>query len=89
VKLAIKVERCRSDPGGSPIPRHPEATEITRTYKATTLRDPGSLDCPGFFFVAGPFEGVAHASQALHPLAFPQRLSEDRPGRGAPNGRSQ
>jgi hypothetical protein len=45
------------------------------------VTNPGSLNCPGFFFVAGPFEGVAHARQALYPLAFPQRLSEDRLGR--------
>ena len=38
--------------GRLPIPRHP-AARINKSLQAeaTTCRSPGSLDCPGFFFV--------------------------------------
>jgi hypothetical protein len=37
----------------SPIPRHPDAAQIIEAYKAeaTTCRSPGTINCPGFFFV--------------------------------------
>jgi hypothetical protein len=42
----------RSDPGGAhpPTPRRPDHKSLQA--EATTCRDPGSVDCPGFFFVA-------------------------------------
>jgi len=42
-------------PAAAPIPRHPESRQDRKRLqaKATTCRNPGRLDCPGFFFVAG------------------------------------
>ena len=52
LNLAIKGIAVGPIPAAPPIPRHPESRRTIRAYKATTCRDPGSLGCPGFFFVA-------------------------------------
>ena len=42
-------------PAAAPIPRHPESRQDHKSLqaKATTCRNPGRLDCPGFFFCGG------------------------------------
>jgi hypothetical protein len=47
--------------GGIPIPRHPDAARINRAYKLWQLRNPDSVNCSGFFFVA-----VNHLSESLN-----------------------
>jgi hypothetical protein len=43
----------KARPGRLPIPRHPAARiKKSLQVEATTCRDPGTVDCPGFFSVA-------------------------------------
>jgi hypothetical protein len=46
-------QRNRPDPDGGPHPPTPHAARIAEAYKLRhQLMDPGSLDCPGFIFMA-------------------------------------
>ena len=52
----------------SPEPRRPDQKSLQA--EATTCRDPGSVDCPGFFFVAA---GVLSPRRCNRPLCLPCR----------------
>ena len=45
------VKRERLNPGGIPHPPTPPGSQEPQV-EATTCRNPGSVDCPGFIFVA-------------------------------------
>ena len=61
----------------SPEPRRPDQKSLQA--EATTCRDPGSVDCPGFFFVAA---GVLSPRRCNRPLCLPCRKGGSMRGTG-------